>query len=341
MTSTAVRIPRRSPQTTPPAPRPPRDPWFDNAKMLLVALVVVGHSWVLLPDNVVNARLYNFLYLWHMPAFVFLTGYLSRRFTYSRRNLRRVVTALVLPYLVFEGAYALFRVHLGGETFERLWLNPHWPLWYLVATAIWRLATPVLRSLPMPPAWAVGLSLLGGLVSVETFDLNRVLGFLPFFVLGLVVEQRHLDLLRTTTARYAGLAVLAVGVWAAGVIEYDLGTSWVYYRNSYAELGTGPVEGALLRLTLLALGTAMAAAALAWVPTAHTWFTRMGAASLVVYLFHGFPVRGAEYAGVASWAADHPVLSLPLVSGVAAVAAFALAWRPVSKRLEKVVTPAP
>ena len=26
-----------------------RDPWFDNAKMALVTLVVVGHAWTLLP----------------------------------------------------------------------------------------------------------------------------------------------------------------------------------------------------------------------------------------------------------------------------------------------------
>ena len=29
----------------------PRDPYFDNAKMLLVTLVVVGHGWTLLPDG--------------------------------------------------------------------------------------------------------------------------------------------------------------------------------------------------------------------------------------------------------------------------------------------------
>ena len=33
----------------PPAPVKVRDPWFDNAKMALVVLVVVGHAWTLLP----------------------------------------------------------------------------------------------------------------------------------------------------------------------------------------------------------------------------------------------------------------------------------------------------
>jgi len=35
----------------PERPGPPggRDPWFDNAKMGLVTLVALGHSWMLLP----------------------------------------------------------------------------------------------------------------------------------------------------------------------------------------------------------------------------------------------------------------------------------------------------
>ena len=36
----------------------------------------------------------------------------------------------------------------------------------------------------------------------------------------------------------------------------------------------------------------------------------MGAATLVVYLFHGFVVKGAEYAGFMGWADEHAVLSL-------------------------------
>ena len=55
------------------APKRPRDPWFDNAKMLLVLLVVVGHSWTLVADTTINDRLYDWLYLWHIPAIAVAT----------------------------------------------------------------------------------------------------------------------------------------------------------------------------------------------------------------------------------------------------------------------------
>ena len=75
--------PPASTKAAPAAPVKQRDPWFDNAKMALVLLVVVGHAWTLLPKNGLNDHLYDFLYAWHVPAFVFVTGYLSRTFVYK------------------------------------------------------------------------------------------------------------------------------------------------------------------------------------------------------------------------------------------------------------------
>jgi fucose 4-O-acetylase-like acetyltransferase len=318
-----------------------RDPWFDNAKMLLVMLVVVGHTWPMLPGTTFNDRLYDWMYLWHMPAFVVVTGYLAKSFTYSRRHLRRLVTTVLLPYLVFEGLLALFRVHVGGESFDSLWVDPHWPMWYLAALFLWRLATPVLRRLPYALPVAVGASLAGGVVGTEFFDLNRVLGFLPFFTLGLLAEKRHLDVVRSTGARLVGLAVLAAGVLVAIWVESRLGSEWLYYRSGYEALETSWWQGMAIRAVLLTVAVAMAVSALAWIPRRGGWFARMGSASLVVYLFHGFFVKGASYAGFPDWAADKPVLSLVLASAGGALLALGLAWRPVAKPLEKVVTPAP
>lgn len=53
-----VGAPRPGPR---PSPADDRDPWFDNAKMVLVTLVVVGHSWVLLPDHTARHWAYDFL----------------------------------------------------------------------------------------------------------------------------------------------------------------------------------------------------------------------------------------------------------------------------------------
>jgi fucose 4-O-acetylase-like acetyltransferase len=344
-TAPATRVdPRPAATPTDRAPRPGggRDPWFDNVKMTLVTLVVVGHAWVLVPPTLVNDTLYDWLYLWHMPAFVMVTGYLSRRFRYEPGKMRRLVTTVLLPYLVFEGALALYRTHVGGENLERLWINPHWAMWFLVALLIWRLATPLLLRLG---AWAlpvsVAVSLLGGLVDVELLDINRVMGLLPFYTLGLVVRGHHLRRLRTERARKVAIPVLLAGLAVVGYVNGVLSTEWLYYRSPYEALEVGALFGVANRALLLAVAVAMAAAALAWIPGRDGWYARMGAASLVVYLFHGFFVRGAEYAGFGGWAEGHPVLSLVLATAAGVGISLLLAWRPVRKPLEKVVTPDP
>jgi fucose 4-O-acetylase-like acetyltransferase len=344
VTATAVsparvqHAPAAAPTT---AQRPARDPWFDNAKMLLVTLVVIGHSWTLLPETWLMDRTYNWLYLWHVPAFVLVTGYLARRFTYSRRNLRKLVTTVALPYLVFEGMFALFRVHVGGETLERLWLNPHWPLWYLSVLFMWRLVTPALRRLPWALPVTVAVSLLGGLVDLETFDINRALGLLPFFAAGVLAGDRVIEAVRTPAARRAALVVLPAALVVSHLVESRLASEWLYYRTSYAALDTGALEGMAIRLGLMVVAFAMVVSVLAWIPGRGGWFSALGAGSLVVYLFHGFFVKGAEYAGFEDWAGGHALLSFVLATVVSLGLALTLSWRPVRKPLEKVVTPAP
>ena len=68
-----------------------RDPWFDNAKMALVTLVVIGHGWTLLPLDSFDGHLYDFLYSWHIPAFVLVTGSQKDQHRVLARQLDRVL----------------------------------------------------------------------------------------------------------------------------------------------------------------------------------------------------------------------------------------------------------
>jgi fucose 4-O-acetylase-like acetyltransferase len=317
----------------------PRDPWFDNAKLILVTLVVVGHGWTLLPDTGFLRWLYDYLYLWHMPAFLVVTGYLSQSFTWSERHLKRLATGVLLPYVVFEGALVLFRWSITGADYDHLWVEPHWPMWFLLALLLWRLATPVLRNLPHALPFAVGVSLLGGLHQFDYLELDRVFGFLPFFVLGLVARREHLEWLRRHVVRTLGLVVIAVATLAPAWVDGPLRTEWLYYRSGYEVLGVSPSEGMAIRLALLATSGLLALAFLAWMPRRRTWFTGLGAATLVVYLFHGFAVKAAEYAGFGAWAAAHPMLALAVATGAGVVLSLALAAPPVARRLRVVVEP--
>jgi fucose 4-O-acetylase-like acetyltransferase len=338
MPATLTRLPADSPaQASTSASR--RDPWFDNAKMLLVVLVVVGHSWTLLDGSFGNSWAYNFLYLWHVPAFVMVTGYLSRSFTFSRRHLSRLATTVVVPYLVFELALTTYRSVVGGEHHGPLFLNPHWPMWYLAVLFVWRLATPVLKRLPHALPVAVAVSLVGGAFTGDTLDLARATGLLPFFVVGLLATPEQLAALRRPATRVTALLALGAAAVAATAIESTLGSEWLYWRSSYHELGVPVVGGVAMRLLLLAVCGGLAVAFLALVPGRGGWFSRLGSASLVVYLWHGFFVKSAQYTAFPAWAERHDGAALLLTTVTAVLLALLLASSPVSGRLGLLVDP--
>ena len=277
-----------------------------------------------------------------MPAFLVVTGYLSRSFTWSRRNLSRLVTTVAVPYFVFEALMSTFRIRVGGEDgIDTLFLEPHWPMWFLAAMFVWRLVTPLLRAAPSAVALAVAVavSLLGGLLSGDVLDIGRVTGMLPFFVLGLVARPEHVDLLRTRAARTLGAAMLGLALAVAPFIDGFMRTEWLYWRSGYDAMGVSFTEGALVRLALVVVATLLSLSALSQVPRGTTWFTALGGATMTVYLFHGFFVRGAEYTGVFEWAASAPWTGLLATTAASVVLAVGLAAPPVARRLDVVVDP--
>lgn len=199
--------------------------------------------------------------------------------------------------------------------------------------------TPVLTALPGGLLVAVALSLGAGLWAGDTLDLARVFGLLPFYVMGLKATPARLELLRGTPQRVVAVLVLAgIGVLAAHLDRWA-STEWLYYRAMYAELEVSDPRALVTRAALLLIGTAGTWAFLALVPRRDGWFTRMGSYTLVVYLFHGFVVKAADYAGYDGWADAHPAVSLALTSVLALALALLLAHPRVGERLTVLVDP--
>ena len=78
--------------------------WVDNAKFLGIFLVVLGH--VISKgngcyNNGVLLVIYRFIYLFHMPLFFVVSGFLYKK--YGR--VRKLILALVIPYLMYQIVY--------------------------------------------------------------------------------------------------------------------------------------------------------------------------------------------------------------------------------------------
>lgn len=321
-----------------PAPHR-RDPWLDNTKLILVALVVVGHAIGLIKDAAAGEWLYNFVYFWHVPAFVLITGYFSESFRWDRRHLRSLLTTVALPYLTFEPALYGFRLALGEELHDTLWLVPHWSMWYLPVLFMWRLATPVLRLHWIALPLSVVVSLVGGLWSGQMFCAARALGLLPFFAVGLFLARRGLSWLDRRWAGWAAVASLMTILLLSRFTDEWARTAFLYYDAGYDDLGWSTLPAMWVRLVVIAIGLVGALSVVALVPRGRTRFTAMGSATMVVYLFHGFVIHAVGTSGWPGWATDHVAIGLPTTLAAAVALALLLASTPVRRRLSWAVDP--
>ncbi|MBA9007946.1 acyltransferase family protein [Thermomonospora cellulosilytica] len=307
-------------QAPAPRPRKERDPYFDNAKFLAILLVVVGHSLVGLRDVPLAGAAYLTIYLFHMPLFILVTGYLSRNFTFGSGKARKLVLQLAVPYLLFEFLYSMYNWAVGGNELSLSLLDPYYLTWFLLALFWWRLSTPVWQQIRWPLAVAVGISLLSYLDDLgDELELHRTLGLLPFYVLGLLLRREHFALLHRPVARVLGALTLAGALAVAFVAHRHMAVDWVYWKHPHSEFGVDHLTGTAMRLAMMVVAVVLIAAFLSLVPRRRTWFTGLGAATLYAYLLHGFGTRLMTYSGFDDLEMWHSV------PGVLAMAAIALA----------------
>ncbi|CAM5695542.1 acyltransferase family protein [Streptomyces fumanus] len=312
-----------------------RDAFFDNAKYLAIVLVAMGHSWEPLKgDSRVLEGLYTVVYAFHMPAFIIISGYFSRSFDMRPDRLRRLITGVAVPYVLFETAYPLFKRFVDGDPGQEISLLDPWYLtWFLVALFVWRLTTPVWKLVRQPLPLALGIAMLASASPEigDDLDLQRVLQFLPFFVLGLSMKAEHFHLVRRRSVRIASVpvfaAALAVGWWAVP----RMNTAWFYHRDSAQELGAPWWAGPVMTLALFGCALLLTACFFAWVPRRRMWFTALGAGTLYGYLLHGFLIKGGDYLGWFRPSRLHTPLGEVLVTVLAAAAVTLLCTAPVRR----------
>ncbi|MFB4313348.1 acyltransferase family protein [Actinomadura sp. 21ATH] len=326
-----------------PAPAPrrrERDPFFDNAKFLAILLVVIGHSLAYRLEVPLAKGLYMFIYMFHMPMFIVVTGYFSRNWTFAGGKARKLITNVGVPYVVFEIAYSLYDWTVGRNKLEVSLLDPYFLTWFLCALFFWRLSTPVWQQIRWPLAVALVFSLLSYMSDLgDSLDIHRLIGLLPFYVLGLILKPEHFELLKKPAARVFGWVTLAAGLALMYPAMAHFNRDWLYWKHPHEELGVGNVTGTAMRLAMFVAATVLVAAFLAVVPKRRTWFTRLGATTLYAYLLHGFITRLLEFTDWwdAEWLNTVPGLVL-VIAGAAAVGTF-LCSKPVVRCMSWALEP--
>jgi len=351
MTGSSARTPAAVPAGPIARPRR-RTPFWDNARFACIVLVVLGHAVQRLTyDSDIALSLYLVVYAFHMPAFAIISGYFSKSDAPTRTQMARVITDILVPYLVFEGLWTLTKWLVEGQANPNI-TEPSWTLWFLLALGIFRVVLPYLALLRWPLLWTVVISIGAGyLPNIDsTFSLSRTLGLLPFFTLGWwlhehdVVARMRLLVRRPWWVFATGLGLFAVAAWAAWffVDEWrDMNLrDWLFYDENYASIGGTQWWAGGVRLALMLVATVLATAFFALVPRSTHWWTHFGQYTMYVYLLHSFVLYPFRENGLLR-NAEPTWLWLPLVVVGSVLIALGLATKPVRRVFRPLVEPRP
>ncbi len=304
-----------------------RDSYFDNYKGLLIVTVLIGHF---ISPLITKNHLANFIetsiYTFHMPAFVFISAYFSRK-----NSLVKLVKTLFIPYVIFQIIYFLFQMCLWHERPEFELFHPDFSLWFILSLFWWRLliseVTKVKHILPI--LFILGI-LVGFDTSVGTFlSLERTVYFFPFFLLGYRFDKEKF-------MRYAGkrsvqiaaalllVTVFTVVYFVCDHTTFDLFTA----KYSYKKIGL-PYWGWLHRAALYTLSTLLIYTIAVLIPRKKHWYSYLGYRTLSIYLLQGLIYRTLQFSTniYARLDSDKGVL---LITLFAVVLTFVLSMKPFS-----------
>ena len=228
------RTPR--PAATPAAKPAQRLASVDVAKGIGILLVVVGHvvSQQVPAGHEWYRTLKDAIYFFHMPFFLALSGYVlglsARAWTADRRAfILERLDRLIVPFFTFGlliiAGKSLFSLFLHVDNTQDSLLayldglfihtsrSPATSVWYLYAAFIYAVVFR-LAIAPRPailPALLVASLVLPFLDIPNLFYADRVLKFLPFFLIGLWAG-RHRDMVEEQVRRSGWLAMIALGL---------------------------------------------------------------------------------------------------------------------------------
>ncbi len=263
---------------------------LDNLKGVLIFLVVFGHSLELCKENsLVIKIIYMFIYLFHMPVFVFISGYFSKNLDKSRNKAFR---NFLVPYLIFNTLWNIVSIPVVGiENFSLL--TPGWALWYLISMFYWRISLKDIIRIKYIFPISLVIGVLAGLSSeFDTFlSLSRSLFFFPFFLGGYYTTEKQLIQFRQ---RKIGLItiILTITFLAAIILAYSdiLPIEFLYSNQSFAEFSLVFWLGILGRIFLYIIGFSFVYILVNVVKPTKTFFTNIGFNTFPVYILHTYVV---------------------------------------------------
>ncbi len=275
-----------------------RNPYFDNAKFMLMIPVILAH--VLEPlrktDSIYMGSFF-FLAVFTVPMFALVSGFFAK-VVVTENSARNEIDRILIPLLVFQVLYELPYSLLQGHYIGKP-LQPFWILFYFLSLFCWRVMLPYFSRLKHPILISIFISIVAGYASDigMTLSLSRTIFFFPFFLIGYYLKTDHIDILTSFKARIITYPIFIIGFFLA-IKFYTIDFRWFFGSSSYMELGVDTWYAGFYRCLTYITGFILGISFLSIIPVKQRFITNLGKNSLQVYLLHGFILLTCRAVGV-------------------------------------------
>ena len=185
--------------------------WWDNIKFVMIVLVVAGHfADTLVAHSGLMKSFYLFIYAFHMPVFLFISGMFYKPERIGRKMMFYITSGFLLKIVTYIAQYAA-----GGKP-EFTLLSEMGAPWFMFCMAFYIGIAYILRNSDKRPVIVITMVL----AAFTGYDKNigdflcisRTLVFLPFFLLGTVIKPDKIAGFRRRNAGWLiplGMIILA------------------------------------------------------------------------------------------------------------------------------------
>lgn len=209
-----------------------RDPFFDSLKFFLIMCVVLGHVMehnVTLNSLDTESTLYIFIYTFHMPLFIFVSGYFSKNIIWAK--FKKNVLSLLLTYYVFQAILSIPLMLDGSFLIRDFLFHPRNVMWYIPALLFWRFAFCFIPKLKIHFFVIIILSIVAALTigfKTTTDSLmylpSRIIVFSPYFILGYYCSHSTIEKIRNWNKIYSviSLAIVFVSIYLFTNVQFAI-----------------------------------------------------------------------------------------------------------------------
>jgi len=213
----------------------PRLTWADDLKALAIILVIIGHCIQSLDDNFDNNIIFRYIYAFHMPLFMFISGFFSYKEVVLFIQIKKRFFQLIIPFFCWMVVICLIEYQFSFGMVWNMFKHPDIGLWFLwalffISLIMWG-CNILSRQIKVPPelivlSVALSLNLLLYVTNFKFFGYQFISWYFIFYSFGFFMNKY----IKIIDNYWKLLFFLSLIIYVIGAYFFMLKEAPVFYK---------------------------------------------------------------------------------------------------------------